>query len=78
MNAGEVKKQEDIMLNNFTKHPEAQDAGTIILAGFEPDIVLNSIKTVIDEYDSRLTSWLYNNQHFMACIEAHFRKYKIE
>ncbi|MCD4832925.1 MAG: hypothetical protein K8R31_03955 [Bacteroidales bacterium] len=35
---------------NKVKHPEAQDAGTIILTGFEPDIVLSSVRTVIEEH----------------------------
>ena len=48
-----AKKQEDTMLNNFTERPEAQDAGTIVLTGFEPDIVLNSVKTVIEEHARR-------------------------
>ena len=32
------------------ERPEAQDAGTIILTGFEPEIVLNSVRTVIEEH----------------------------
>lgn len=32
------------------ERPEAQDTGSIILTGFEPDIVLNSIATTIDEF----------------------------
>lgn len=40
------------MLYKIIECPEAQDAGTIILTGFEPDIVLNSIKTVIDQFNS--------------------------
>ena len=31
------------------ERPEAQDAGTIILTGFERDVILNSIDTVIEE-----------------------------
>ena len=31
------------------ERPEAQDAGTIILTGFEPGIVLSSVRTVIEE-----------------------------
>ena len=33
-----------ISLRNSMERPEAQDAGTIILTGFDPDIVLDSIK----------------------------------
>jgi UDP-N-acetylglucosamine 2-epimerase (non-hydrolysing) len=32
------------------ERPEAQDAGTIILTGFEPEIVIESIKIVISEF----------------------------
>jgi UDP-N-acetylglucosamine 2-epimerase len=32
------------------ERPEAQDAGTIILTGFEPQIVLESIALVIEEH----------------------------
>jgi len=32
------------------ERPEAQDAGTIILTGFNPDIVLASIDLAIKEY----------------------------
>lgn len=36
---------------NKVNYPEAQDAGTIILTGFDPDIVLSSISTVIKDND---------------------------
>ena len=42
-----------ISLRESMERPEAQDAGTIILTGFDPDVVLNSIKTVIDEHEKR-------------------------
>jgi len=32
------------------ERPEAQDAGTIILTGFDPDVVMNSIRTVVTEF----------------------------
>ena len=35
------------------KRPEAQDAGTIILSGFESAIVLSSVRTVIEEHKQR-------------------------
>ena len=38
-----------ISLRQSMERPEAQDAGKIILTGFEPEIVLNAIATVIDE-----------------------------
>jgi UDP-N-acetyl-L-fucosamine synthase len=39
-----------ISLRQSMERPEAQDAGTIILTGFEPDVVLNSIRIVINEF----------------------------
>jgi UDP-N-acetylglucosamine 2-epimerase (non-hydrolysing) len=35
------------------ERPEAQDAGTIILTGFEPDVVLNCIEITMDEHKYR-------------------------
>ena len=32
------------------ERPEAQDTGTIVLTGFEPEIVLSSIRSVIEEH----------------------------
>ncbi|MBE0664164.1 MAG: UDP-N-acetylglucosamine 2-epimerase (non-hydrolyzing) [Bacteroidales bacterium] len=42
-----------ISLRQSMERPEAQDAGTIILTGFEPDIVLNSIEAVIKEFETK-------------------------
>lgn len=39
-----------ISLRQSMERPEAQDAGNIILTGFEPDIVLSSVRTVIEEH----------------------------
>lgn len=39
-----------ISLRQSMERPEAQDAGTIILTGFESDVVINSIKVVINEF----------------------------
>jgi UDP-N-acetylglucosamine 2-epimerase (non-hydrolysing) len=38
-----------ITLRNSMERPEAIDAGTIILSGFDPEIVLDSIKLAVDE-----------------------------
>jgi len=38
-----------ITIRNSMERPEAIDAGTIILSGFDPDIVLDSIKVTIEE-----------------------------
>jgi UDP-N-acetylglucosamine 2-epimerase (non-hydrolysing) len=39
-----------ISLRQSMERPEAQDAGTIILTGFEPDVVINSIQIIINEF----------------------------
>lgn len=39
-----------ISIRQSMERPEAQDAGTIILTGFESDVVINSIQVVIDEF----------------------------
>ncbi len=39
-----------ISLRNSMERPEAQDAGTIILTGFNPDVVLDSIDLAIKEH----------------------------
>lgn len=41
-----------ISLRQSMERPEAQDAGTIILTGFDPEVVINSIGIVIDEFKS--------------------------
>ena len=41
-----------ISLRQSMERPEAQDAGTIILTGFDPDVVLTSIYTAIEEQKS--------------------------
>jgi len=42
-----------ISLRQSMERPEAQDTGSIILTGFNPDIILNSISLVINEQDER-------------------------
>ena len=42
-----------ISLRQSMERPEAQDAGTIILTGFEPQIVLDCIKITIEEHKTR-------------------------
>jgi UDP-N-acetylglucosamine 2-epimerase len=41
-----------ISMRNSMERPEAQDAGTIILTGFDPDLVLSSIDLAIIEHKS--------------------------
>lgn len=41
-----------ISMRNSMERPEAQDAGTIILTGFDLDIVLNSIRIAISEHNN--------------------------
>ncbi len=47
-----------ISLRQSMERPEAQDAGSIILTGFEPEIVLSSVRTVIEEQTQRNTQQL--------------------
>jgi len=42
-----------ISLRQSMERPEAQDSGTIILTGFNSDIVINAINTVIEEHKMR-------------------------
>ena len=42
-----------ISLRQSMERPEAQDAGTIILTGFNADVVLNSVKAVIEEHSEK-------------------------
>ena len=42
-----------ISLRQSMERPEAQDTGSIILTGFDPDVVLNSIHSTIKETESR-------------------------
>ncbi len=44
-----------ISLRQSMERPEAQDTGSIILTGFNPDIILNSISMVISEKGERKT-----------------------
>ncbi|MEJ2595098.1 MAG: UDP-N-acetylglucosamine 2-epimerase (non-hydrolyzing) [bacterium] len=41
-----------ISLRQSMERPEAQDAGTIVLTGFDVDVVMGSIRTVIDEHEA--------------------------
>ena len=42
-----------ISLRQSMERPEAQDAGTIILTGFDPQVVLDSIALTINEFDQK-------------------------
>jgi UDP-N-acetyl-L-fucosamine synthase len=39
-----------ISLRQSMERPEAQDAGTIILTGFDSDVIINSVYTVVEEH----------------------------
>jgi UDP-N-acetylglucosamine 2-epimerase (non-hydrolysing) len=43
-----------ISFRQSMERPEAQDAGTIILTGFDPDVVLASIEVAIREHDQNI------------------------
>ncbi len=45
-----------ISLRNSMERPEAQDSGTIILTGFNPEIVLSSVETVIKQHQKEHTN----------------------
>jgi UDP-N-acetylglucosamine 2-epimerase (non-hydrolysing) len=45
-----------ISLRQSMERPEAQDAGTIILTGFDPEIVLQSIKFTIEEHENKMAT----------------------
>ena len=45
-----------ISLRQSMERPEAQDTGSIILTGFEPDVVMQSIQAAIDHHQSPATS----------------------
>lgn len=45
-----------ISLRQSMERPEAQDTGSIILTGFDPDIVLSSVRTVIHQHQSLVTN----------------------
>lgn len=40
-----------ISIRQSMERPEAQDAGTMILSGYDLDVVMNSVKTVIQEHE---------------------------
>jgi UDP-N-acetylglucosamine 2-epimerase (non-hydrolysing) len=40
-----------ISLRQSMERPEAQDAGTIVLTGFDPEVVLNAIQSVVKEFE---------------------------
>jgi len=42
-----------ISLRQSMERPEAQDTGSIILTGFDPDVILNSISMVVEEIKDR-------------------------
>jgi UDP-N-acetyl-L-fucosamine synthase len=50
-----------ISLRQSMERPEAQDAGSIILTGFEPEIVLSAVRTVIAEHEQKTTQQLNNS-----------------
>jgi len=50
-----------ISLRNSMERPEAQDAGTIILTGFNPDLVLSSIEIAINERKTGVTKQIHSD-----------------
>ncbi|HBE42677.1 MAG TPA: UDP-N-acetylglucosamine 2-epimerase (non-hydrolyzing) [Bacteroidales bacterium] len=44
-----------ISLRNSMERPEAQDAGTIILTGFDADVVISSIRLAVSEHEAQIS-----------------------
>ncbi|MDA3953581.1 MAG: hypothetical protein PF485_08035 [Bacteroidales bacterium] len=55
---------------NKVECPEAQDAGTIILTGFEPEIVLSSVRTVIEEHKSNRACHFEQSEKSLSQINS--------
>ncbi len=54
-----------ISLRQSMERPEAQDAGKIILTGFDPGVVLNAIATVIDGHITQNTEHRTPEEYFI-------------
>lgn len=63
-----------ISLRNSMERPEAQDAGTIVLTGFDKDRVLNCIETVMEEH--RLRKYI-NNVNDYSITDTSWRVLKL-
>lgn len=63
-----------VSLRQSMERPEAQDAGTIILTGFDPDIVLSSIETTIEEHKQRSYC---NNESDYSIVDTSWRVLKL-
>jgi len=42
-----------VTIRNSMERPEAIDSGTIVITGLRPDIVIDSVKIVVDEFDEK-------------------------
>ena len=60
-----------ISLRQSMERPEAQDAGTIILTGFDPDIVMQSIELVISEFETGRQSAVSSQQSAVTQSPSH-------
>lgn len=63
-----------VSLRQSMERPEAQDAGTIILTGFDPDVVLSSVETTIQEHKVRKYQ---NNVSDYAITDTSWRVLKL-
>ena len=52
-----------ISIRNSMERPEAQDAGTVILTGFNPDVVLNSIELALEEHQNNISKQIPSDYH---------------
>ena len=50
-----------VSIRQSMERPEAQDAGTIILTGFNPKTVLDSVRLVIEEHSNRSYEQISND-----------------
>ncbi len=58
-----------ISLRQSMERPEAQDAGSIVLTGFDSDIVLNAVNAVIEEYKLKAVPIAIGSQVLTAPAE---------
>jgi UDP-N-acetylglucosamine 2-epimerase (non-hydrolysing) len=63
-----------ISLRNSMERPEAQDAGTIILTGFDRDVVVQAVATVVAEHQERT---YHNNVADYSITDSSWRVLKL-
>lgn len=56
-----------ISLRQSMERPEAQDSGSIVLTGFDPEVVLNSINAVVEQYNTEYSRELPSEYKVKNC-----------